>query len=157
VCFIDPMHRFALMACFVSLVGCGGNVEAPDPQMPRSPGTAAPTTTAAVGVKITSLKRSEVRAAIGRGVGSFLRNVELDEWPAMMNGKFYGWRIRAVNPEWILDVLPGDVITRINGMPIEHPEEADAALRSLEKAPSLKVDIERNGQPRVFELPITED
>ena len=125
--------------------------------MPRSVQTAAPTTTAAVGEKITQLKRSEVRGAIGRGVGSFLRNIELDEWPAMTNGKFRGWRIKQVNPEWIVDVMPGDVILRVNGMPIEHPEEADAALRSLEKASSLKIEMERNGTPRTFELPIVED
>jgi type II secretory pathway component PulC len=154
MCFIDRMLRPTLLLVF--LVACGGNAEAPDPQLPRSPG-AAPTTTAAVGEKITSIKRSQVRAAIGRGVGSFLRNIELDEWPAMTNGKFHGWRLKSVNPEWILDVMPGDVVTRINGMPIEHPEEADAALRSLEKASSLKIDIERNGQARVLELPIVED
>ncbi len=121
------------------------------------PPATAPTTTAAVADKITSLRRTQVKAAIGRGLGMFLRNVEVDEWPAMKNGKFYGWRVKAINPEWTVDVMPGDVVTRVNGMPIEHPEEADAALRSLEKAPTLKVDIERNGQPRTLELPIVDD
>ena len=125
--------------------------KAPDPSMLPPP---AATTTSARAEKITALKRTQVRSAIGKGLGSFLRNVELDEWPAMKNGKFYGWRVKAINPEWIVDVAPGDVVTRVNGMPIEHPEEADAALRSLEKASSLKIDIERNGQPRVLELPI---
>lgn len=151
------MLKSARLAGFLVFVACGGNAEAPDPQLPRSPQVAAPTTTAAVGERITQLKRSEVRAAIGRGVGWFLRNFELDEWPAMTNGKFRGWRIKSVNPELIIDVMPGDVILRVNGMPIEHPEEADAALRSLEKASSLKVEMERNGQPRTLELPIVED
>ena len=155
MCFIERMRRPLLLLDF--LAACGGNAEAPDPQMPRSPAATAPTTAAVIGEKITSIKRSQVRAAIGRGVGSFLRNIELDEWPAMTNGKFRGWRIKSVTPEWIVDVLPGDVILRVNGMPIEHPEEADAALRSLEKAPSLKIDIERNGTPRTFELPIVDD
>ena len=39
---------------------------------------------------------------------------------------------------------------------IEHPEEADAALRSLEKAASLKIDYEREGKLRTLELPIVE-
>src|SRR5882672_2850703 len=99
MCFIERMHR--PLPLLVLLVACGGNAEAPDPQMPRSAAATAPTTTAAVGEKITSIKRSQVRAAIGRGVGSFLRNIELDEWPAMTNGKFHGWRLKSVNPEWI--------------------------------------------------------
>jgi type II secretory pathway component PulC len=118
---------------------------------------AAPTTTAAAQEKITSLKRTQVRAAIGKGLGVFLRNIEVDDWPAMQNGKFHGWRIRAINPDWLVDVQPGDVITRVNGMPIEHPEEADAVLRSLEKAPSVKIEIERGGKAQILELPITDD
>jgi type II secretory pathway component PulC len=42
-------------------------------------------------------------------------------------------------------------------MSIEHPEEADAAMRALEKAPALRVEFERDGKPRTLELPITED
>ena len=56
-----------------------------------------------------------------------------------------------------MDIQPGDVVTRVNGMSIEHPEEADAALRTLEKASALRVDFERDGKPRTLELPITED
>jgi type II secretory pathway component PulC len=143
----------------VLLAACGGGEAMPDLKAPGAgpSSIAAPTTTAASAEKITSLKRSQVQNAIRHGVGMFLRNVEVDEWPAMKNGKFYGWRVKAINPDWILDLMPGDVVLRINGMPIEHPEEADAALKSLDTAPSLKVDIERNGQPRTLELPINGD
>ncbi len=131
----------------------------PDLKAPEAspPPITAPTTTAATGERITSLRRSQVQGAIRRGLGHFLRNVEVDEWPAMKNGKFYGWRVKAINPDWVLDLVPGDVVRSINGMPIEHPDEADAALKSLEKASSLKIDIERNGQPRLLELPINDD
>jgi type II secretory pathway component PulC len=152
------MSRSIALTLIVAVTACGGG-ETPEPKAPAATpqATAAPTTTAAAAEKITSLKRTQVRSAIGRGLGTFLRNVELDEWPAMKNGRFYGWRVKAINPGWIVDVLPGDVVTHVNGMPIEHPEEADAAMRALEKAASLKIDIERNGQPRVLELPIVDD
>ena len=51
---------------------------------------------------------------------------------------------------------PGDVVTRVNGIVPEHPEEADAALRSLEKAPALKVEFEREGKAKTLELPIVD-
>ena len=66
------------------------------------------------------------------------------------------FKLKTINPDWAIDLRPGDVITRVNGQAIEHPEEADAALRSLEKAPSLKVDYEREGKPRTLELPIVD-
>ena len=61
-----------------------------------------------------------------------------------------------LNADWAVDLRPGDVITRVNGHTIEHPEDADAAMRSLEKAPSLKVDYERDGKLRTLEIPIVD-
>ena len=75
----------------------------------------------------------------------------------MRDGKFHGFRIRSIDPKWGVDLRPGDVVTRVNGMPIEHPEEADAALRSLHQATMLKVDFEREGKARSLELPITNE
>jgi PDZ domain len=138
---------------------CGGS--APPAKTADAPpsASAAPTaqTTAAVVPRTTQLRRSDVRRAMGRGLGSLLRNVAVEDWPMMVDGRFHGWRIRAINPEWGTPLASGDVVTRINGMPIEHPEEADAALRSLDKAASLKVEYERDGKPLSFELPIVDD
>ena len=108
-------------------------------------------------VKITSLHRSEVKQTIAKGLGYFLQNVTVDDYPVMRNNKFYGFKVKAISAELGVDIQPGDVVTRVNGQPIEHPEEADAVLRSLDKAKSLRVDFERDGKPRTLELPITED
>ena len=51
-------------------------------------------------------------------------------------------------------LAPGDIILRINELPIEHPEEADAALRSLKDARSLRIAFERDGKESTLELPI---
>jgi type II secretory pathway component PulC len=144
----------------ISLAGaalaCGESPPARSAVAAASPTTAPPTTTT-VAPLTTSLRRSQVKQAIGRGVGYFLQNVELDELPAMKGSRFYGWKLRGVSAELGVDLRPGDVVTGVNGLPLEHPEEADAALRALDKAPALRVDFEREGKPQTLILPITDD
>lgn len=127
------------------------------PSSPSPQATAPTTTAAAVAPRTTAIKRSQIKQTIGKGLGYFLQNVTVEDYPAMKANKFYGWKLRSVNAELGVDLRPGDVVTKVNGLPIEHPEEADAAMRSLEKAPSLRVDFERDGKPQTLELPITDD
>ena len=154
-----PAFVIALSLGSFALVACGG--EAPPAKTTADATSAkatAPTTTAAaVPTKTTSLRRSQVKQGIARGLGYFLQNVSVEDYPVMRGNKFYGFKIKNINAELGVDLQPGDVVTRVNGMSIEHPEEADAAMRSLEKAPALRVDFERDGKPRTLELPITED
>jgi type II secretory pathway component PulC len=150
------MHRWlcplAVVAFFVT--ACGGS--APPPATAHGPATATASEPLPKDSPkpITSLKRARVKETIAQGVGVFLQNVTLDDWPVMHDGKFYGFTLRTINTDWGIDLKPGDVITRINGIVPEHPEEADAALRSLEKAAALKVEFEREGKLRTLELPI---
>jgi len=145
-------------ALALATTACGEGAPPKSPGAPAADPPPSPTTTAAaVPVKVTALRRSEVKQTITRGLGYFLQNVAVEDWPVMREGKFHGWKVRAINGEWGLDLRPGDVVTRVNGMPIEHPEEADAALRTLEKAKALRVDYERDGKPRTLELPIVEE
>jgi len=154
-----PAFVVALSFGTATFVACGG--EAPPAKTAAdapSPQTTAPTTTAAaIPPKTTSLRRSQVKAGIARGLGYFLQNVTVEDYPVMHGNKFYGFKIKNINAELGVDLQPGDVVTRVNGMSIEHPEEADAAMRTLEKAPALRVEFERDGKPRTLELPITED
>ncbi len=154
-----PAFVVALSLGSATVVACGGEtLPAKTSTGGPSPQTTAPTTTAAVvPAKTTSLHRSQVKAGIARGLGYFLQNVTVDDYPVMKGNKFYGFKIKNINAELGVDLRPGDVVTRVNGMSIEHPEEADAAMRTLDKARSLRVDFERDGKPRTLELPITED
>lgn len=154
-----PAFVVALSLGSVGFVACGGETPAPkNAAGAPSPQTTAPTTTAAaIPTKTTSLRRSQVKAGIARGLGYFLQNVTVEDYPVMHGNKFYGFKIKTFNAGLGVDLQPGDVVTRVNGMSIEHPEEADAAMRTLEKAPALRVELERNGKPRTLELPITED
>jgi type II secretory pathway component PulC len=148
---------FALSACGASPPRDATHAKAEAGADAKAEPTAAPTTTAAVAERTTKLTRSQVRGLIRSGLGVFFQNVALEDYPVMRNNKFYGFKIRAMNPQWTVDLRPGDVVTRVNGMPIEHPEEADAAMRTLDKAPALRVDYERAGQAGVLELPIVDD
>ena len=106
------------------------------------------------------LKRSAVHAAIAQGLGAFLQHVDLDDAPVRVSGHFRGFRIAGLrDPQfWAgVDLKPGDVVTRVNGFPIERPEQAQTAFESLEVAPELRVSYERNGEPRELVYPIVDD
>jgi type II secretory pathway component PulC len=141
----------------LTLLACGETPPAKGAEGPVAPKAAPSTTAAAVMPKSTVLKRSQVKQTIGKGLGYFLQSVSVEDYPAMKGNKFYGWTIRSVSAELGVDLRPGDVVIKVNGMAVEHPEEADAAMRTLEKAPALRVDFERDGKPQTLELPITEE
>ena len=146
--------RFLLVVAASCLVACGES--APPPKTTANAALAsAPPPPEAPAPKTTSLRRSQIKGAVTRGLGVFFQNVLVDD--AQRNGKFVGWRVQRINPDWNVEIQPGDVITKINGLPVERPEQADAALRSLEKARELRVDYEREGKPRTLELPIVDD
>jgi type II secretory pathway component PulC len=155
------MRRSLVVLALPFFVACGGG--APEPKTAEAPktsttGASAPPMDVGAPARapITQLKRAAVKTAIGQGLGVLLQNVQVDDYPAMKDGRFQGFKLKALNPDWAVDLRPGDVIMRVNGQSIEHPEEADAALRSLEKAASLKIDYEREGKPRSLEIPIVD-
>ncbi len=105
---------------------------------------------------VTSVSRAKVKAAIASGVGALLQHVALEDWPVMHEGKFHGFKIRAIDPVLGVDLRKGDVVTRINGIVPEQPEDADAALRSLDKASTITIEFERENKPLKLELPIVD-
>lgn len=156
---MHPARPLALALLTFAAASCAGGSPPPKSAAkvaaPAEPAE-APSTTAAVVAPTTQLSRAQVRGMIRSGLGVFFQNVALEDYPVMRNSRFYGFKLRAMNPAWNVGLLPGDVIVRVNGMPIERPEEADAAMRSLETAPALRVDYERNGKPSILELPIVD-
>jgi len=148
------MLRVTLSAiAFLATASCG---TAPPPSPPKTPPRPAVEEPAPAPKAVSSLTRTQVKRTIAEGLGRFLQNVSLEDWPVMHEGKFHGFKIKSINPDWGVDLRPGDVVTKVNGIVPEHPDEADAALRSLEKAAALKVEFEREGKPRTLELPITD-
>ena len=141
----------ALAACVA--VACGG--EPPPPakaaQAP-SPPKAAP--------KTGTVLRNDLRRAIADGPGAFLAHVELEEQPAFKDGRFYGFRIAKLVPASYragIDLQPGDVVAKVNGLPLEKPDHAVAIMRALDKAKEIRVEVERAGALREVVIPIVED
>ena len=153
--------RTPAIVLVLSLAACGGSTGT----------TSAPTTAgvprAAAGAKLQTpstpdhtLPRSAVKAAVDQGLGAFLQRVELDDQPVMAAGKFHGFRIANLRDPnfWAgVDLKPGDVVTAVNGFPIEHPEQAQTAFESLQVASELKVAYDRDGKPRELVYAIVDD
>lgn len=150
--------RIALFASLALFAGACGESKAPPKAANAGVSSTKSTADRATAlVPVTSLKRAAIKETIARGLGAFLQNVTVEDWPVMHGGKFHGFKIRAINPNWSVDLKPGDVVTRVNGIVPERPEEADAALRLLEKASALKIDFERDGKAKTLELPIVDE
>ena len=96
-----------------------------------------------------ALWRKDVEEVLDAGLGKFLQRADLRA--ELHEGSFVGFRIVELRPPawWQgVDLVPGDVITRVNGMPIEQPTEAHDAFESLRKSDRLTVSYLRDGQPR---------
>jgi type II secretory pathway component PulC len=152
---------------FLGAAACGGG-GAPGQAAPASAPSAAPktVTTAAqtpasrkADLPPNAIRRSSVRDVLAQGPGAFLQRIAVDDQPVFIGGKFHGFRITALRGDmWQgVDLKPGDVITGVNGFPVEHPEEALEAFKSLAVSSELKVMYERDGVPRELRYAIVED
>ncbi len=155
---------FTLLA-IGSLAACGGAT--PDSKSPSSDKPVATTTTTASsqpaadpnGAPSMTLHRADVHRVVAGGLGKFLSRVSLDDHPAKTpDGKFVGFRIAALQGNsWKgVDLKPGDVVTHVNGFPIERPEQALEAFQSLDVASELRVGVERDGVPRELRYAIVD-
>ena len=107
-----------------------------------------------------TLARSVVRAVVAQGLGAFLQRLEVDEHPVLLGGKFRGFRITLLRGTdfWTgVDLMPGDVVTGVNGFPIERPEQAQTAFDSLVVASQLRIAYDRGGQERELVYSIVDD
>lgn len=127
------------LICF----GCGGNVPAPSPAKAQ---TAPKQEAKAPRVDFT---REEITATVEAGLGHFLQHVEVE--PSLQGGRFVGFRIVGLSPPefWDgVDLMPGDIVTRVNGRSIERDTDAFAAFESLRNAPELRITFMRGGEER---------
>lgn len=123
------------------------------PTIPAGAGSATPTPGTAIA--ITSLPRAEVERVVDAGLGRFLSHVALE--PRLSAGKFTGWSIVALQPPELwqgIDLKAGDIVTRVNGMPIEREMEAFDAFQAVRQAPMLEVTYLRQNQPRTLRFTI---
>jgi type II secretion system protein C len=149
-----------LLLLSIAAGACGGAVRAAPVASVPSSAPAAPPPPAASPTPDHAVARSAVHAVVSEGLGMFLRRIDIDDHPVFVGGKFHGFRIAGLrDPQfWSgVDLKPGDVVTSVNGFPIEHPEQAQTAFESLEVASELRVVVEREGQPHELIYPIIDD
>jgi len=105
------------------------------------------------------IARSELVPVLDEGLGRFLQNVRTE--PAFHKGAFVGFRVVSLFPGEpafaSLDLRPGDTVTRINGKPIERPEQAVAVWEGLRTASDLVVDYRRDGEVHTLRFAIVDE
>lgn len=114
------------------------------------PAPSAPPAGCAARVGSDSLRRSALKRTVDAGLGRWLQTVSVD--PLLARGHFRGWIIRSFNADDAcyvgVDLRAGDVVTRVNGRGVEHPEEALEVWTKLPASSELVIDFLRDGQAR---------
>lgn len=149
-----PLFAFAVPALL--LMAACTEPEAPAPRTAAKPAgsAAASAAAAAQGASVAPghLARADVERVLRQGPPWLLRRVVPEE--VIRGGKFIGWRILSMPDDWSVDLKSGDVVTRVNGLALERPDDLWAVWVQLQSAPQLKISYERDGQPRDLVLPI---
>ncbi len=92
------------------------------------------------------IDRAGLVAIVDAGLGRLFQQLKVS--PSMKKRRFVGFQITAMHPHWASSTLQtGDVVTALNGMPVERPEQAMAAFESLRTAEQLVVSLLRAGSP----------
>lgn len=144
------MKNFVASVACVAVVACGSS--SPPPSAPASP---APAPAAPAKPRELVVSRATVRETVRAGLGAFLAGVHLEDEPVYRDGRFHGFRLVALSEPLARSGLrAGDVILRVNGRPIERPEQALAVFREAPGEPAIVVDFERDGAAAQLRVPI---
>ena len=130
----------------------------PDAASPRAPAPSPMVAPAATGATGHIIVRRELDVVLAQSPGYFLQHVETKAH--FRGGHFHGWRLVSFfpgDPRFAgVDLQAGDVVTRVNGRPIEQPEQFMAVWASLRSSSEQVVDVEREGTPRTLRWQITD-
>lgn len=104
------------------------------------------------------LSRVGIASVLDAGFGHFLQTIEVA--PVLERGAFVGFRIvrfRAEDGRYDgIELHPGDVVTRVNGSPIERPEQALAVFQGLRVVSELRVEYTRDRERREIRFAIVD-
>ena len=103
----------------------------PAPEPPRPPGT---------------VYRDELEAAQKKGPQRFIQRLKLR--PTFHDGRFDGFRVVQLDAGLmkVSEVRPGDVVKRVNGLPVERPDQFMKVWESLKGANKITFDVVRAGR-----------
>lgn len=162
---IAPIYGFLsfLMACGGSTVETGGLSETDisastitsEPNSDDQSAQVAPTKEdIAQPPVITDVHRDELDRVLAEGPAKVLAMVQTDSYKE--HERFLGFRIVAfrIDAKQVLGLREGDVVTRVNGLFIERPEQYFQVFEKLKTATEISFRIIRNGEPMVLTTPI---
>lgn len=135
-----------------TLAACGGAQPPPQPAaaVPKPSASAPPPQPA---VPPGHIARMALEDALVQGPPWILRRVAVEE--VIRGGNFIGWKIVGLPAEWgEVQVKVGDVVTRVNGQPIEKPDDLFAAWKGLATAKEIKIAVERDGKETEIVFPV---
>ena len=77
--------------------------------------------------------------------------------PANKNGRFVGYKLQPGRDATFMTrygLLPGDVVTSVNGVELDSPAKGFGLIKDLSSADTLDLVIDRNGVKQRFTLPV---
>lgn len=104
--------------------------------------------------------RDEVKAAVAAGMARFLSSVEVEALTDVDEAgerRFLGFTVLTLRPAaaWLsFDIVPGDVITRVNGVSVSHYDYLLPMFEGLGSASELRVEMLRGGKPKTLVISI---
>ena len=146
------------VAVIVALVACGGGAQASRTAVAAQPAPEPAMSAADVAGRV-EIARSDLLAVLDAGLGRFLGRVGTE--PAREGESFVGFRVVSLDAALrVADVnaglREGDVIVRVNGQPIERPEQALAVWEGLRVASTLAIEYLRAGERREVRFAIVD-
>jgi hypothetical protein len=105
------------------------------------------------------VSRAGLAHILGESPGHFFGLVEVEGVGDESGSRFQGWRIVSLptdTPSW-LDVRVRDVVTSVNGMGLERPEDAQRVYELLRVASEVRIDLLRDGEARVVRIPVVDE
>jgi general secretion pathway protein C len=105
----------------------------------------------------TPAQPPNVQELVAQNAAGFLEVVRPQ--PFMPNGQLKGYRIYpGPNRQQFasLGLRAGDLVTEINGIALNNPAQGMEVFRSLGDAPQVTLTVERDGQPQVLSLNMTQ-
>jgi S1-C subfamily serine protease len=143
-----------------ALVSCTSHHE-PAPRHPAAPlahRAPAPAPVAAREMPPGTIQRGDLLAVLDLGIPRFLQHIDTE--PELQDHRFVGFRLTSFFPGdarfRAVDLHAGDVVTKINGLPIERPEHAYRIWQELRVASELTVEYLRDGAARQIRYSIVD-
>jgi hypothetical protein len=136
----------ALLATSAFAAACSSKSEPMMPDEPATQASASAEEPPAPKLPPGTVARGSVDQLLLKGPAFMLGKIETEE--VLRSNKFIGWRLVSFPADWDTTGLqPGDIVTDVNGVALEKPDDLWDLWVKLADAPEIKINVERDGKP----------